>query len=656
MRQLLAQLLNRNQLIALGLALAVAVLANMAMDVEIDTLFPNFELKTIDYRFQWRGKREPSPDILIAAVDEASLQRLGQWPWPRSVHAKLLQKLQRARVAQVGFDVFFTEPDRFGPNEDRQLAQATAKVGNVFYAMFGLERQRAAQPPPPDVEAAMQRFALEPTAFQRAGGKLTDTPYARPPLPEITRACAGIGFVDFPADGDGVYRRVPLLATHQGKLYPALGLAMAAARLNADLDAVEVVLGDHLTLNPGLPIPIDERGRLWVDFAGGARTFERVSYADVLEGNIPDERLAGRTILIGNTAAGLGDIRPCPFGGGLGEVDLFCGVEHQANILANLLAASSLHPASPPLSIGLVYLMALLAGLIVPRTRPLWAAAGAVTLLVAYDLLAFRLFASQGIVLELVPQNGALVLTTTAILVTQLRAEQREKRALRESMRYYLPAHVVDELVAKPGTVALGGARREISVLFCDIRDFTAFAEQVHSEETVALLNRFFDAMDEIVWRNEGLIDKYIGDCVMAIFGAPHEQPDHAARAATTALEMQKEVEATRGIWEFLGFPNMRVGIGVATGEATVGNVGSSRLIQYTAVGDTVNLASRLEQLTKDYNAPILVSAETRAQALAIGSYREVGRVAIRGIEEPARIYTVAPKRDRGPTGPRGDS
>lgn len=658
MRSPLAPLANRPQLLALGLALAVGILANRAMDVEVTTLFHNFELKTIDYRFQWRGERRPSAEIVIVAIDEASVQdeRLGQWPWKRSVHADLIRKLQRARVAQIGFDVLFGEADRLGPEHDAELAQATAAAGNVFYAMFGLERQRAAQLTPPEAETAMQRFAIAPAAFERGTEGVPDTPYARPPLPEITRACAGIGFVDFPADADNVYRKVPVLGTHNGKLYPCLALAMAAARLNVDLDDVEVVLGDRLALPGALPLPIDGSGRLWVDFAGGARTFQRISYADVIHGDAPEERLMGHIVLVGATAAGLGDIRPSPFGSRLGEVDLFYGVEHQANILANLLEGRSLRPANRALCIGLVYLMALLAGLVVPRTTPLWAATGAAALLVAYDVLALRLFASHGVVLEIVPQNGALVLTTAAILVTRLRAEEHERRALRDSMRYYLPAHIVESLVTQPGTVVLGGERREISVLFCDIRDFTAFAEQVHSEESVALLNRFFDAMDEIVWRNEGLIDKYIGDCVMAIFGAPHEQPDHAARAVTTALAMVEELEATREVWEFLGFHNMRVGIGVATGEATVGNVGSSRLIQYTAVGDTVNLASRLEQLAKDYNAPILVSAQAREQAPDVAVYREVGRVSIRGIEQPARIYTATARSRPQPGGERAES
>ncbi|MFQ6131098.1 MAG: CHASE2 domain-containing protein [Armatimonadota bacterium] len=657
MRSFAAPLARRNQLIALGLAVAMGVLANMAMDVDVTTLFYNFELKTIDYRFQWRGRRQPSPEILIVAIDEASIQdpdeEFGQWPWRRSVHAELVRVLHEARVAQIGFDVFFAEPDRFGQSEDRELARAMAEAGNVFCAMFGLEKERAPRPTPPEAEAAMRRFAVESPALDLAAGRLPDVPYARPPLPEITAACAGLGFVDFPADADNVYRRVPLLATHEGKLYPALGLAMAAARLNVDLNDIEVVLGSQLALGPGSRIPLDERGRLWIDFAGGARTFPRESYADVLKGRVPQERLTGRIVLVGATATGLGDIRACPFGGGRGEKDLFYGVEHQANILASLLEGRGLRPISPPLRIGLVYLLALLAGLIVPRTRPLWAAAGAVAVLLAYDMLALRLFASHGIVLEVVPQNGALVLTTAAILVTRLRGEEHEKQALRESMQYYLPAHVVDELVARPGAVTLGGERREISVLFCDIRDFTAFAEKVHSEETVALLNRFFDAMDDVVWRHEGLIDKYMGDCVMAIFGAPHDQPDHAARAVGAALDMQQEVEATEGVWEFLGFEGMRVGIGVATGQATVGNVGSSRLIQYTAVGDTVNLASRLEQLTKEHNVPVLVSAETRAQAPEVAVYREVGKVGITRIEGPAPIYSAARPHTRTPR--RGD-
>ncbi len=665
------------------IALGVGVLANMAMDVQVITLFRNFELKTIDFRFQWRGRRPVGDDIVLITVDEKSIERLGQWPWPRAVHALLIEHLREARAGVIAFDIFFTEPDRYGDERptgfatdlarelgddfrrafrqeygvpfrgqnDEALALAARRAGNVFFAVFGLEQAVAggqAAPLPPAQQGLLEEFAVPRAVLEGDTTALPRAPYIRPPIASVMREAAGIGFVDFPADGDGVYRRAPLFGIYEppaspgaARIYPALGLVVAKARQAVAYQDVRAVLGEQLSISGRPVVPLDRRGRLWVDYVGGARSFRRYSYVDVLQGDVPAKHLAGRVVLVGNVAAGLGDIRPSPFGGGVSEVDLFYGVEHQANIIASLLEERGLRPLSETASVLLVYALALVAGLIVPRTSPLWAATGAAAVLVAYDLLALHLFAADGRLLEIVPENGVIVLATAGILVTRLRTEERRRRALRDSMGLYLPAHIVDELAHRPGRVALGGERREISVLFCDIRGFTAYADQVPSEDAVALLNRFFDAMDEIVWRHEGLIDKYIGDSVMAIFGAPHDQPDHAVRAVQAALDMVREIQATQDEWAFLGFADMRVGIGVATGQATVGNVGSGRLVQYTAVGDTVNLASRLEQLTKEYDVSVLANERAREEAAGVAQFAEAAQLTVRGIGRPLRVFRV---------------
>jgi adenylate cyclase len=321
-------------------------------------------------------------------------------------------------------------------------------------------------------------------------------------------------------------------------------------------------------------------------------------------------------------------------------------VEIHASVLADLLDRRALHAPEEGVGTVLIFALAFLMGWITTQVRPLFGALAAVALLVGYDVLAYGLFKTHRIVLEMVPQNLTVLLCFSGVLVLRLMTEERERGALRERMGAYLPAHIVEELASRPAEESLlRGERREITALFCDIRDFTAVSERMSSGDTVALLNRFFTAMDEVVWRHEGLLDNHMGDCVMAFFGAPHDQPDHAERAVLAAIEMAEWVHAMADEWSKLGYKGLDVGIGVCTGEATIGNVGSDRRMHYTAVGDNVNVASRLEQLTRGFQVTILASESTRDAAHRVAEFVEVGRVPIRGVAADVTVYEVRGRR-----------
>ncbi|MFQ6098083.1 MAG: adenylate/guanylate cyclase domain-containing protein, partial [Armatimonadota bacterium] len=292
----------------------------------------------------------------------------------------------------------------------------------------------------------------------------------------------------------------------------------------------------------------------------------------------------------------------------------------------------------------LIFALALLMGWVAARVRPLFGVMAAAALLVGYNLFAFALFNGHRIVLEMVPQNLTVLLCFSGVLTLRLVTEERERRAMRESMTRYLPPHIVEDLAARPHDIKLGGERREITAVFCDIRNFTSASEQMSSGDTVALLNRFFNAMDDVIWRHDGLLDNHMGDCLMAFFGAPHDQPDHAERAVQAALEMSEWVDAMADEWAELGYKGLQVGIGICTGEATVGNVGSDRRMHYTAVGDNVNIASRLQELTRECQVTILASESTRNAAANVAEFTEVGRVSIRGVGQDVTIYEVRRK------------
>ncbi len=609
-------------------------------------LLETFERKTVDYRFRALGDQGTASDeIVLVAIDDASLKTLepavGRWPWPRDAHAVLLDFLAEAGARLVVFDLLFTERDAGYPEGDAELARATADSGRVVHALY-LGREQAG-----DLEAGLlERFSL-PRA-----GNFDVFAGADLPLPEVARATRALGHVTTALDADGPWRRYLLLAGHGERLVPSLALAAALAARDLDLTAVEI--GERSVSIAGTRAPLDADWRLPIWFHGGPGTYRKVSYGEVFysalqhaEGEPPglDPALfAGRIVVVGLAAAGLHDLFTTPYSGGRGDratgLGAMQGFEIHAHVVDSLLHGRFLRRAPGWQAVALAFLAAAATLGLALGARLRWAIPGFALVPALYLALVFWDF-GQRYELPVVPVLLSWTIAMVLGLVYQYGVESAEKRKVKQIFSRYASPDVYAELLANPAAAELGGTRREMTVLFSDLRGFTSFSEGRPPEEVIAQLNEYFAAMVEEIFAHRGTVDKFVGDMVMALFGAPLDDPDHADDAVACALAMQRRLRELNAEWARRGRARFESGIGIHSGEMLAGNLGSERIQSYTVIGDNVNLASRIESLTKEHGAEILIS-EATASALT-GDYGlvELGEVTVKGKTASVRIFRV---------------
>jgi adenylate cyclase len=647
-----------------AIAVVIACLRLVA-PVPIEVL----DRKLLDFRHLARGPVEAGPEVVIVAIDEASLARVGRWPWPRARVAELVDRLSDVGVAAIGFDVVFDQPmstvDRgaleaaldAAPgrspaalrqllqgelNDDARLEASLRRSGRVVLAHF-FEFGGAAEP---DLAAETARLP-ELTVLRTGGAEPAMIPGLKSPsraqlaIPSLREASAGAGYINFLPDPDGIYRRAPLALAVGDRLLPSFALEVLRVARGGG--------GANVTLGPGgiadirlqdFDIPVDGAGQLWIDFLGPPKTFPQVSAADVLAGRVPREELAGRIAVVGFTAAGFDEV-PTPFAA------VVPGVEVQATVLDNVLHGRMLRRPwwLVPLEAVVVLLLGLLVGPMLRRLRAGWGAVAALLLAVGYLGVTQWLFVRDGLALGAVYPLAALVFCTLGGAVYLSVVEEGEKRKIRDAFGRYVNREVADLIASDPARLRLGGERRPITVLFSDIRGFTGLSERLPPDTLGEMLSRYLGEMTDVVFARAGLLDKYIGDAVMAFWGAPMETPDHAARCCNAALDMQASLARLNESWEAAGLPRLVVRIGINTGEAVIGNFGSARRFSYTAVGDAVNLASRLEHLNEDYDTRIMLTDATLA---ALGDdfiCREIDHVQVRGRAQAATVYELIGRR-----------
>jgi adenylate cyclase len=621
---------------------------NYLYDVRVETMMP----------------RVVDPRVVIVDIDEASLAAEGQWPWPRAKVAALTDALfDGYGIRAMGFDVLFAEPER---NAELRLIDELASgplAGNTERLVQLAEIRHRHEGDRILSESLIARdvvlgyvFKQRPGASERAesgelpAGVAFDDPrigghgWLRPGgfaanIAVLQQAAVAGGFFDTPlTDDDGVVRRVPLFQFYGGRLYESL--AFALARLAQGSPAVEFVFSDedssrlvHLRVGE-TRVPLDAQGAVLIPFRGPLGSFRYVSATDVLNDRAPAEALAGAIVLVGASAPGLQDVRAVPV------AKEYIGVEAHANLVSGLLDGTiPFRPLRSALAeIGALLLIALATALLLPRLAPLAAFAlflGLVGAAIAVNLL---LWARYGLVL---PLASLLVFTTVAALLqltwgyfTATRRRQRLSRIFGQ----YVPTEVVKELDAGGAEVSLEGESREMSVLFSDVRGFTTISEGLGPRELTQLMNEFLTPITAAIHRHRGTIDKYMGDAVMAFWGAPIADPDHARHAVLAARDMVAEMRALKPAFEARGWPAIEIGVGISSGEMNVGNMGSRFRAAYTVLGDTVNLGSRLEGLTKAYGVNIIVSGETARLADGL-PWRELDRVRVKGKQEPVAIF-----------------
>jgi adenylate cyclase len=571
---------------------AAAVTVGLTLLGSLDAV----ELGALNHLFELRGARAPSSPIVIVTIDEDSFDELNlPWPFPRALHARLIEQINVGRPLAIGFDVLFPEPSPRGPADDQALGEAVARAGNVVLGA-GLTR-----------------------TMEIIAGLRLDKSDLNPPLPVIRRGAAAVAPVNHVLDQDGHLRRAVL--RHR----------VADDEVNGwDVELY------RLAKAAGVPVaPLPGRVEMYINFRGGPRSFPWVPYHRVVNGSVDPAIFRGAIVLVGATTPVLQDVFSTPFA----RARTMPGVEVHANVLETLIRGDAY------------------------RTVPLWAVAGA-TAAAAFGAawLAARLRVLRGFVVVVLIALGLAVATFAAFtsghvwfpamgtlmalglgygltVIDNYIREQRERRRLSQ---FFSPT-VLREIVRHRADAALGSSRRRLTVLFSDIRGFTSISERVEPEQVVEMLREYLTEMTDVVFRHGGTVDKYIGDCIMALYNVPFEDPDHAANAIRTALELQERALAVAARWEARLGAKIRNGVGINTGDAVVGTMGSRQRLEYTAIGDTVNLASRLEGLTKEYGVGVIISEDTQEAVRGRFLTRQLGVVAVRGKSLPVKIYSVLP-------------
>jgi adenylate cyclase len=580
----------------------------------------------------------PELPVRVVAIDDESLARIGRWPWSRARMADLVEGLTAVGAGAIVLDVLFSEPEEPGGSEgDRRLAAALA--GTPAVLGFGLAEVGA----PPAVKAGFAAAGSDPKPFvPRFGGAVL-------PLDGMVEASAGLGAMNFLPDRDLVVREVPTLFAVGEALVPSLTVEALRAAQGASTVIVRTsdasgddYFGQHTGVTRlrvgALDIDTGRSGAVRIRFAGPRP--ERVVPAwQVLAGTVDRSRLEGAIVLVGATAAALTDIRASPLDPAVP------GVVIHAEALESLLVGA--HLTRPDFFPGLELMLCLLGSLLVVdvarRTRPLLASATAVALVGTYAGASAYAFTGLEKLLDPIwPSVSTLASYGAAAAIVILRSE-RERRQVREAFGRYLSPAIVEALARDPGRLALGGETRELTVLFSDIRGFTSRSESLSAEEVVGFLNSIHTPLTEHVLESGGTLDKFMGDGMMAFWNAPLDTPDHTRKALVCAIRMQDSVaEIDRRVAAEPGREGrtLSIGIGIHLGPACVGNVGSARRFDYSAIGDTVNTAARIEPLCKTFCVGILVSGEVVAAAPEF-AYLRVGRRVLRGRERETELFAL---------------
>lgn len=627
-----------------------------------------------DARIRATGVKTLDARIVIVDIDEKSLAQVGRWPWGRDRLGQLVDQLfTEQQIALLGFDVVFAEPDEssglrrlteLAKNEfkdqpgfservqqlrpqldfDGVFARSLEKRPVVLGYYFAGEQDAGTTgllPAPVITSAALQGRALRAISWNGYGSNLE----------VLAKAAPMAGFFNSVTDGDGVVRSLPLMAEYKGQYYESLSLAMfrvlagmptvspgfsndkLLSRTYQTMDRVLLKQGDKT-----LAIPVDERVAALVPFRGpgGVKggSFRYISAGDILANRLPAASLKDKIVLVGTTAPGLLDLRVTPVG------EVYPGVEAHANLISGLIDGNLL--LKPDYALGFEVVVLTIAGLVLAIGLPLLPAIGAVALNVGMlALLAglnFWLYMSFGLVLPLAASIAMVIAAFALNMSFGYFVESRSKRELANLFGTYVPPELVDEMVKDPDSYSMEAANRELTVMFCDMRGFTAMSEQMEPTQLQALLNGVFSRLTSIIRTNRGTIDKYMGDCVMAFWGAPVETAEHAHLAVKAAMEMANAVRDINQQHREKGLPEIGIGIGLNTGNMCVGDMGSDIRRSYTVIGDAVNLGSRLEGLSKAYGVDIVVSESTRKLSPDF-AWQELDRVRVKGKEQAVAIF-----------------
>ena len=629
---------------------------------------------------------KPHDAVVLAVIDEKSLNKEGRWPWPRSKIAKLIDYLSDDGAKVIGFDIGFLEPDKntnlklidqfeqkietlqlkdnkikefikeskLKADNDLILAntikrsQAKIVLGHFFYMSKAALNYRITQK---DIEIQRKRIknSKYPLRMYDQQNMAID-PFINAYIPEanidiLSQAADSSGYFNMVPDEDGFVRWMPLVFKCGRDIYAPLSIQSAWHYLDqpqlmvkvADYGIQGIRMGERF-------IPTAEDGKMLINYLGPEKTFPYYSISDIIQGNIPKGTFNDKIVMVGATAIAIYDTRSTPFSSS-GE---YPGLEIHATVINNIITNNFLKkPKWTTIFDALaILIIGLFTGVVVRRVGALKGILFSSALFIIYILLSYWLFIYWGIWVNIIYPLLVLVLVYTSLTVYRYLTEEKERKKIKGAFTYYVSSSVVNEMLKHPEKLKLGGDRKELSVLFSDIRGFTTIAEGLTPEELVHLLNEYLTVMTDIVFKYDGTLDKYMGDAIMAIFGAPLDLPDHPIKACHSALEMIEELKNLNQKWIAEGKHPMDIGIGINTGPMMVGNMGSDQRFDFTAMGDSVNLGSRLEGANKSYKTNIIISEFTFERVKNEFTCMELDAVRVKGKKRPVKIYSLVGYQD----------
>jgi adenylate cyclase len=616
-------------------------------------------LRAFDFYQVLYPRQQKLHPVTIVDIDEASLREIGQWPWPRTVVADLVTKLTAMGAVAIGFDIIFAEPDRMSPANAaanfRNLDDATRKKleslpSNDEVLADAIRHSRvvvgqsaatflAGKSPPGLPQTGVAVKGPDPSPF------LDQYPELLTNVPELEKAAAGRGVITVANERDGIIRRAPVILDVEGRIVPSLTLEMLRVAIHSEAILVRTdQAGVQNVAFPKFLLPTDGKGRLWIHFNRFDPT-RYVSAKDVLAGTAPVDKIKQKLVLVGTSAIGLLDIKTTPIDA------VLPGVEVHAQILESVFENSLL--SAPNWAVLAELAVALVVGLAIIAAAPVLSAATVIALggilIAAMIAVSWYFFRFHNLLIDFTyPLMSSWLLYLVLTFVNYFR-EQKQRQQIRSAFGFYLSPQLVEQLARSPEKLVLGGEERRMTILFSDVRGFTTISEYYKDDPQglTRLMNRFLTPLTNAIIERKGTIDKYIGDAIMAFWNAPVDDHDQEANACDAALEMlsraealnvelKREAEANGG-----KYMPLRIGIGLNTGPCVVGNMGSDFRFNYSVLGDTVNVASRLEARTKDYRIPMVIGSRTAEQAKNKFATMEIDLIQVKGKTQPEAVFTV---------------
>ncbi len=599
------------------------------------------ETLLLDYRFKVRNILSPQSvpeNIMIVAVDEKSLSEYGRWPWDRTLQVKLINTVFDGNPKVVALDIFYPEPE--SPVSDRALAGVFNKYRDRLVVALGF-----------DVKSKMKfEGEIDDILYDHSILRIENLKHLKPAeayrvlLPkEPIASSATYGHVYAMPDRDGKLRWESVYIKYGDEYFPSLALQTARIALGIAREKMSIIGGEGVDLD-GLFIPTDKFGRAHINYIGKERRIIYRSAADILSGRVSAEIFRDKIVFIGTSAIATYDTKITPFSANMP------GVEKNATAVNNIINRNFIKKSESYIDLLAVLLMGL-SVMFISRKQ------GALYTFFVYSFLVFALVVSNQVLftyyvirMNLIYPLLTVLAVGTFIISYRYFIEEKSARSIKRIFSSYVTERVVNELIKNPGMARLGGERREVTVLFTDIRGFTTFSEKRTPEEVVAILNEYLGAMTDIIFKWEGTLDKFVGDEILAFWGAPMRQENHAELALRCALHMAKRLKELQEKWESEGKPTLNAGIGMNTGEVVVGNIGAEgKKMDYTVIGDHVNLGARVEALTKKYKTHMLITEFTFNKVRALVESGSISHLSIKGLEkvivkgkeQPIKIYEV---------------